>query len=283
MPWCRRCMVQLDPKGSQVCFRVDAWRRSGQSLVSPRPHLWGFSGPCLPLYLPSLAVCPLPGAWAPFLRVSVPVMQMLCYPTSSSLFLFTQSQWIRTLIPSVFSSLNPFFGNNPFWGQSLLISVAEALLRERAEQRKIQGLAEGATHSLVWSCADFFSVYLLHPSLAFILIIISLRYCSLSRGSYSKVDDEFLLFSHAWLNWRNWVASHDGSATNISPICEVSQFHAIWSLTFWFDVSTWFCIFVPGSCLISSRLKNLYKSVVLCSVFQSVTSKVTSRCSLITT
>lgn len=69
---------------------------------------------------------------APFLRVSVPVMRMLCYPTSSSLFLFTQSQWIRTLIPSVFSSLNPFFGNNPFRGQSLLISVAEALLWERA-------------------------------------------------------------------------------------------------------------------------------------------------------
>ena len=56
--WCS--WTSRDPR---CAFWVDAWRRSGQSLVSPRPHLWGSSGPCLPLYSPSLAVCPLPGAW----------------------------------------------------------------------------------------------------------------------------------------------------------------------------------------------------------------------------
>ena len=134
----------------------------------------------------------------------------------------------------------------------------------------------------MWRCAEFFSVYLLHPSLAFILIIISLHYYSLSRGSCSKVDYEFLLTSYAWLNWRNWAPSHDGSATNISPHlwgvpvpCNLASHLLAWR----FHLILYFC---SGSCLISSRLKNLYKSVFF-SVFQSVTSRVTSRCSLITT
>ena len=43
----------------------------------------------------------------------------------------------------------------------------------RQEQWKIQGVVEGIINSLAWSHADFFPVYLLHPSSAFILIIIS--------------------------------------------------------------------------------------------------------------
>ena len=112
-------MVQLDFKGSQVCFLgrclKEVWAVSG---VTSTASLGVFLGSVSP-FTHSLAALPTPCSLGhSFSGCLCPMMQMQCYPTSFSLFLFTQSQ---------FSFLNPFFGDNPFLGQSLLISIAEAL------------------------------------------------------------------------------------------------------------------------------------------------------------
>ena len=153
MPWCRRCMVQLDFKGSQVCFLGGCLKEVlAVSDITLTASL-EFSGLCLPLYSPFLAALPAPCSLGhSFSGCLCPVIQMQCYPTSFSLFLVTQSQ---------FSFLNSFFGNNPFLGQSLLISIAEALPWEWA------GTIEnprGGRRSYKFSCVELCWLLLCLPA-----------------------------------------------------------------------------------------------------------------------
>lgn len=142
---------------------------------------------------------------------------------------------------------------------------------------------EGIINSLAWSHADFFPVYLLHPSSAFILIIISFivshfpevhvqRWIKDSFSSYmhDQTEEIELVGIFAMVIMEQQPTSHPYVK---GPSCMQSSLSPS-DLAFPSDL-----IFLSNSFRVPRKLKSLYKPVVLCSVFQSVTS----RCLLITT
>lgn len=113
------------------------------------------------------------------------------------------------------------FLKQPFLG-TIAADPAEALLCTQAGIMRNPGSGGGIINFLTSSQAEFPSLCFLHPSLVFIVIIISLHCFALSIVLHCG----FFLILHAWVRWRNRIPMcpcqhHCGIATMQGP-----QLHA---------------------------------------------------------